>query len=98
MQGLIAISRTLDRLLKFAAGIGDWAGFALVIVVCYDVVTRNFGVQKIAGLNSTMEQEFEYWQHSALIVFAVGYGYTRQTHVRIDLLREVSIRKLKFWI
>ncbi|MGR3634659.1 MAG: TRAP transporter small permease subunit, partial [Shimia sp.] len=88
MQSLLGLSRRIDRLLGFFASIGGWLGFALVLVVCYDVTTRYFGVPKPAGLNSTMIQEFEYWLHSGLIVFALGYAYVRNAHVRIDLLRE----------
>lgn len=88
MQALLGVSRLIDRILAFVAGIGGWLGFALVVVVCYDVTTRYFGVPKPEGLNSTMIQEFEYWLHSGLIVFAIGYAYTRNAHVRIDLLRD----------
>lgn len=98
MQGLLSLSRTLDRILAFFAAIGGWLGFALVLVVCYDVITRYFGVPKPEGLNSTMIQEFEYWLHSALIVFAVGYGYIRQSHVRIDLVRDRLSERTKLWI
>ncbi|WP_204114413.1 TRAP transporter small permease subunit [Shimia biformata] len=88
MQGLLALSRGIDRLLRIFATMGGWMGALLVLVVCYDVITRYFGVPKPAGLNSTMIQEFEYWLHSGLIVFAIGYAYTRNAHVRIDLLRD----------
>lgn len=95
---MLRFSRMLDRVLSFLAGLGGWLGFALVLVVCYDVVTRYLGVPKPQGLNSTMIQEFEYWLHSGLIVFAVGYAYTRQRHVRIDLLRDNFSEKTKHWI
>ena len=64
MQSLLETSRLLDRVLRFFASVGGWLGLALVLVVCYDVITRYFGVPKPAGLNSTMIQEFEYWLHS----------------------------------
>ncbi|WP_270731025.1 TRAP transporter small permease subunit [Shimia sp. Alg240-R146] len=98
MQSLLGLSRRIDRLLGFFASIGGWLGFALVLVVCYDVTTRYFGVPKPAGLNSTMIQEFEYWLHSGLIVFALGYAYVRNAHVRIDLLRENFSNKAKHLI
>ena len=88
MQSLLGLSRWIDRTLSVFAGLGGWLGFGLVVVVCYDVITRYFGVPKPEGINSTMIQEFEYWLHSGLIVFAIGYAYTRNAHVRIDLLRE----------
>ena len=70
-----------------------------MLVVCYDVVTRYFGVPKPFGLNSTMIQESEYWLHSYLIVLVVGYAYIRNAHVRIDLVREMfSQPGSKCWI
>lgn len=98
MQGLLGLSRAIDRIVAFFATIGGWLGFALVLVVCYDVITRYFGVPKPAGLNSTMIQEFEYWLHSGLIVFAIGYAYTRNAHVRIDLLRDNFSARTKYVI
>ena len=98
MRGLLAFSGNIDRVLRLFASIGGWLGFGLVVVVCYDVITRYLGVPKPEGLNSTMIQEFEYWLHSALIVFAIGYAYTRQSHVRIDLVRDNLSLRTKYWI
>ena len=98
MNGLLEFSRFLDRVLDRFAGVGGWMGLLLVLVVCYDVVARYFGVPKPFGLNSTMIQESEYWLHSYLIVLVVGYGYIKQAHVRIDLLRETFSNKRKYWI
>ena len=95
---MLGIARGLDWFLRTCAMIGAWMGFALVVVVCYDVITRYFGVPKLGGWNSTMIQEFEYWLHSGLLALAIGYGYTKQAHVRIDLLRERFSRRTKLWI
>ena len=35
-----------------------------------------------------MIQESEYWVHTFLFALVIGYAYTRQAHVRIDLFRE----------
>mgnify|MGYP000035124065 CR=1 FL=1 len=98
MQGMLALSRGIDRCLKFFSAFGGWMGPLLVLVVCYDVITRYFGVPKPAGLNSTMIQEAEYWLHSALIIFAIGYAYVKGAHVRIDLVRENLSDKTKYLI
>ena len=87
MQFLIRIAQLIDRLLRFLAMFGGWLGLLLVITVCYDVVTRYFGVPKPAGLNSTMVQESEYWLNSFLIVFSIAYAYVKNAHVRVDLFR-----------
>jgi len=66
---------------------GGWLGVLLILTVCYDVVTRYFGVPKPAGLNSTMIQESEYWLNSFLIVLSIAYAYVKNAHVRVDLFR-----------
>ena len=98
MQGLLSLSRIIDHALRLIARIGGWLGAVLVTVVVYDVVTRYFGVPKIWGLTSTKIQESEYWLHSFLIVLVVGYAYTRQSHIRIDLVRERLPDRAKYWI
>jgi TRAP-type mannitol/chloroaromatic compound transport system permease small subunit len=45
-----------------------------------------------------MLQESEYWLHSFLIVLVVGYAYTKQSHVRIDLIRESLSERAKHLI
>ncbi len=98
MNSLLSVSSFIDQLLGRIARFGGWAGVILVVVVCYDVGSRYFGIPKPFGLNSTMIQESEYWFHSYLIVLVIGYGYIRQAHVRIDLLRETLSERKKYWI
>ena len=88
MRTLLKFSAAIDRLLKAVAALGSWAGLLLILAVCYDVASRYFGVPKPFGLNSTMVQESEYWLHTVLFTLVMGYAYTRQAHVRIDLVRE----------
>ncbi|MEM8824802.1 MAG: TRAP transporter small permease subunit [Pseudomonadota bacterium] len=92
------MSAFIDRLLGIIATIGGWCIVGLVLAVCYDVVTRYFGVPKVLGLTSTILQEGQYWLHSYAIVLVVGYAYIRQTHVRIDLVRETAKERTKYWI
>ena len=98
MDILLAVSAAIDRVLSAIAKLGGWFGALLVLVVCYDVVTRYFGVPKPFGLNSTQIQESEYWLHAFLIVMTIGYAYLRQAHVRIDLVRDSRPRRVKFII
>ena len=90
MAGLLKISAILERILAFFARIGAWAGLVLVIVVVFDVISRKAGLNKEAvfGFNSTQFQESEFWLHTFLFALVMGYAYTRQAHVRIDLFRD----------
>jgi TRAP-type mannitol/chloroaromatic compound transport system permease small subunit len=98
MQGFLAFSHGIDRILGFLGKLGAWCGLFLVCVVCVDVVTRYFGVPKPFGWNSTQFQEFEYWMHTFLFALMIGWAYTRQTHVRIDLISDYFPRKVKLII
>ena len=98
MNRALRICRLIDRTLSLLAGLGGWCVVLLVVVVCYDVATRYAGVTKVFGLTSTKLQESEFWLHSYAIVLVVGFAYIRQSHVRIDILRERLSVKLRFWI
>ena len=98
MRALLGLSGAIDRLLTVFAKVGMWAGLLLVLVVCYDVSSRYFGVPKPFGLNSTKVQEAEFWLHTYLFATVIGYGYFKQAHVRIDLLRDMFSTRLKLII
>lgn len=98
MQTALRLSRWIDRVLAFLGSLGGWCIVVLVLVVLYDVLTRYFSVPKVFGLNSTKLQEGEYWLHSYAIVLSVGFAYVRQSHVRIDLLRERLNDRAKYWL
>jgi len=95
---LSSIYGTIDMVLQRIAGIGSVAMVALVTITMYDVSTRYFDLPKFAGLNSTMVQEAEYWAHGFLLCLFIGYGYTRQAHVRIDLVRAMLSTRGKYWV
>ena len=98
MEQILGISRKIDWLLWLMAKVGAWCALLLVLVVTYDVTTRYLGVPKVFGLTSTILQESEYWLHSFLIVLVVGHAYTKQSHVRIDLIREHLSDRAKYII
>jgi len=91
------IYRRLDQLLGIIAHIGGVAMLALVTITVYDVLTRYFSIPKFAGLNSTMLQESEYWAHTILFSLVMAYAFTRQAHVRIDLLRDSLPIRVRYY-
>jgi TRAP-type mannitol/chloroaromatic compound transport system permease small subunit len=95
-SALSPVYNALDWVLAWSARIGAVAMVALIAITMYDVMTRYFSIPKFAGLNSTMVQESEYWAHGILFALLMGYGLTKQVHVRIDLVREMMPRKVKY--
>lgn len=98
MQSLLKLSAIADRLLAGLAKIGAWAGVLLIATVMYDVITRYLGLPRGFGLNATQIQESEYWLHTILFSLFIGYAYTRQGHVRIDLVRDRLSTRVKYLI
>ncbi|MEM8787209.1 MAG: TRAP transporter small permease subunit [Pseudomonadota bacterium] len=98
MTFALRLSRSIDRLLTLVAKLGGVCVVLLILAVCYDVVTRYFGVPKVLGLTSTILQEAQFWLHSFAIVLCIGYAYIRQRHVRIDLIREQLSVRARYWI
>lgn len=84
MQSLLNFSRTVDRLLERIARAIGWLFLALVVVICWDVLTRKVGFQ-LPGFGSTPIQELEWHLHAMLFLFWIGYAYVRNVHVRIDV-------------
>ncbi len=96
MQALLKLTRFIDSLLGTISRIGACAALLLAFVIVYDVITRYYGVPKPFGINSTQFQESEFWLHTFLFATCIGYAYTSQAHVRIDLFRDRLPRKTKY--
>jgi TRAP-type mannitol/chloroaromatic compound transport system permease small subunit len=84
MAFLLALSDTINRVLERIAKASGWLFFALIAVICWDILTRKIGFQ-IPGFGSTPIQELEWHLHGVLFLFWLGYGYVRNVHVRIDV-------------
>lgn len=96
-MSLSLLYRSIDAALRAIAMIGSVAMVALITITLYDILTRYTGLPKFDGLNSTMVQESEYWAHTVLFSTVMAYGLTRQAHVRIDLVRDMMPRRLKYF-
>ena len=93
MEQLTKISDTLDLVISKIAKVAAWAGVLLIAVTIFDVITRRFFV-----LGSTQLQELEWHFHVVLFAFLLGYGYLKDSHVRIDLVRERLSERTQWWI
>lgn len=98
MHVLLRVSAAIDAVIAIIGRIGGWAAILLMTVVMYDVITRYFSFPHVFGLNATQLQEAEYWLHTMLFTLVIGYAYSRQSHVRIDLVRGRLPLRAKFLI
>jgi TRAP-type mannitol/chloroaromatic compound transport system permease small subunit len=88
VRGLLSFSKAVDAILGAIARTFGWLFLAMVVVICFDVVTRKFGFQLVlfgVNLGSTRLQELEWHLHSFLFLTWIGFCYVRNAHVRIDV-------------
>ncbi|MEM7408267.1 MAG: TRAP transporter small permease subunit [Pseudomonadota bacterium] len=107
----IHVSEALRRFVDAFGRFGSWWIVPVVIITCFDVIARKavwtneegirVGIQIFLVENfgrffdSTLLQEMEWHSHTILFAFVLGYGYIKNTHVRVDLLRERFDFRLK---
>jgi TRAP-type mannitol/chloroaromatic compound transport system permease small subunit len=97
MRALLGISDAIDRLLERIAWVFGWLFIVLVVVICWDVVTRKIGFQ-LPGFGSTPIQELEWHLHGMLFMFWLGYAYVRNVHVRIDVFTANRSPRAQAWL
>ena len=103
---LVWISHKLKIFVEFFGQRGAYFILPLIIFTMLDVFGRkmtgtNFDVQlwlveNVSGMfQSTMLQEMEWHFHTALFSLVLGWGFTRNRHVRVDLFRMHMQTKLQ---
>lgn len=83
MAILLNVAKWLEKLSNGTAKVAVWLIFALMLVIVADVTLRHWFV-----IGSTKLQELEWHLHGALFLLCLGWAYTKNAHVRIELLSE----------
>lgn len=101
MRTLLGVSQAIDAILGVIAKVFGWCFLLMVIVICFDVITRKIGFQLVLGdidLGSTRLQELEWHLHAALFLTWIGYCYVRNAHVRIDVFTSGLSQRAQAWL
>jgi len=88
LNGLLLFSNGIDAVLRAIARTFGWCFLLMVVIICFDVITRKFGFQlNLFGidLGSTRLQELEWHLQSFLFLTWIAFCYVRNAHVRIDV-------------
>ena len=80
---ILYLSNSLEALVRFFGKIGAWLSIPLIFIIIFDIITRRFFI-----LGSTKLQEMEWHLHSAIFLLALGFAYVKNSHVRIEIIRE----------
>ena len=80
---IVSMSQFLEKIVTFFGKIGSWLAIPLIFIIIFDIITRRFFI-----LGSTKLQEMEWHLHTALFLLVLGYAYLKDSHVRIEIVRE----------
>jgi TRAP-type mannitol/chloroaromatic compound transport system permease small subunit len=97
MTGLLAVAGVIERVLR---AIADWTGWLMVVlmvVICFDVLSRKLGFQ-IPGMGSTRLQELEWHLHTVLFAMWLGQCYILNAHPRVDTVTAHRPLRTRAWI
>ena len=87
---LFKTSEFLEKIVSIFGKIGSWLAIPLISIIIFDIITRRFFV-----LGSTKLQEMEWHLHTSLFLLVLGYAYLKDSHVRIEIVREKYSVKIK---
>ena len=86
---MLIVAHIFERLCTYAARLAGVLLLLLTAVVLYDVVGRQF-----FNTGSVALSELQWHIHGAIALLGFGYAYTRDAHVRIDVLSQTfSVRR-----
>ena len=102
MNGMLNLADRLDRYPRF---IGKCAGFVvlpLIAVIMFDVITRKIDFLRIGMsqlsfywvIEPIKLQDMEWHLHAIILMLSFGYGYIMNSHVRVDIFREMFSREM----
>lgn len=106
MNGMLNLAERLDRIPRY---IGKCAGFVvlpLIAVIMFDVITRKIDFLRIGMsqlsfywiIEPIKLQDMEWHLHAVILMLSFGYGYLLNSHVRVDIFREMLSRRGQAWV
>lgn len=93
MEHLLRTSDLLTRLVTTAGKGAAWLMLALMLVIVIDVTLRGW-----FPVGSTRLQELQWHLHGTLFLLTIGWAYSRDAHVRIELFHGHFSARTKAWM
>ena len=106
MNGMLNLAEYLDRFPRF---IGKCAGFVvlpLIAFIMFDVITRKIDFLRIGMsqlsfywlIEPIKLQDMQWHLHAIILMLSFGFAYLNNSHVRVDIFREMLGRRGQAWI
>ncbi|AZO49537.1 MAG: TRAP transporter small permease subunit [Mesorhizobium sp.] len=93
MAGLLALSRTIDRVNEF---IGRWVSWLILLAIL--VSAGNAVVRKVFDISSNAWLELQWYLFGAAFMLAAAYTLKQNDHIRIDIVYGMFSRRVQHWI
>lgn len=93
MDGLLALSRGIDRLNEF---IGKWISWLILVSIL--VSAGNAIIRKVFDLSSNAWLELQWYLFGAAFMLAAAYTLKQNEHIRIDIVYGMWSRRVQHWI
>jgi TRAP-type mannitol/chloroaromatic compound transport system permease small subunit len=93
MQGLLALSRAIDRLNEIIGKTVMWAIFVAILVSAANAVVR-----KVFNTSSNSWLELQWYLFGAAFMLAAAYTLKQNEHIRIDIFYGTRSRRTQHWI
>src|SRR5262245_46566152 len=93
MAGLLALTRSIDRLNEF---IGKWVSWLILLAVL--VSAGNAIIRKTFNISSNAWLELQWYLFGAAFLLAAAYTLKQNEHIRIDIIYGMFSRRTQHWI
>ena len=93
MEGLLALSRAIDRFNEFIGKTVSW-----LILVSILVSSINATVRKAFNVSSNAWLELQWYLFGAAFLLAAAYTLKQNEHIRIDIVYGLWSRRVQHWI
>ena len=93
MPSLLALSRLIDK-------ISTWVGkFTMWLILATTLISAgNALVRKIFDTSSNSLLEIQWYLFAGVVMLGAGYGFLKNSHVRIDFLASRTSARTRNWI
>ncbi len=93
MDGLLALSRGIDRVTTFIGRSVSW-----LILIAILVSAGNAIIRKVWDMSSNAWLELQWYLYGAAFLLAAAYTLLENEHIRIDILYGARSRRGQHWI
>ena len=93
MQGLLALSRFIDRVTAFVGKFVSWLVLTAVLISAGNAILR-----KAFSISSNAWLELQWYLFGAVFMLAAAYTLQTNDHIRIDILYSGRKKRTQDWI